>query len=109
MYATLRPKESDRTPQACLQRLIHERLDPSERVDVTPESCSIREESWGLDRLELLSRKHDRSEPKYEHGPVIVFEHRDDHLLVDGNNRVNLWRNTRAQGLRQVILIRRAE
>jgi hypothetical protein len=95
-YATVRPKpRRDASAEACVDFLINERLQAADRFAVGPTSCGIREESWPLERLETLDRKHENQKPHSEAGPIIVFEHEGRPILIDGNNRVNFWRATR--------------
>ena len=108
VYATFRPKAGrDASATDCLNFLVNERLHALHKLDVSPTSCTIREAHWRLEELQGLNCKHTRCRPYSEQGPILVFEHGGIHLVIDGSNRVNLWRATRAEGLRRLIVITR--
>jgi hypothetical protein len=108
VYATLRPKAGrDGSATDCLNFLVNERLHALHKLDVSPTLCTIREAHWRLEELQRLNCKHPGCRPYSEQGPILVFEQGGIHLVIDGSNRVNLWRATRAEGLRRLIVITR--
>jgi len=90
VHNTLRPKPTDASPNACLNRLTNERHSGSEIV-LNPDTALIRDEIWSFDRLRTLDRWHCRMHDFDDDRPLIVVDYDNRHLLVDGNHRVTRW------------------
>jgi hypothetical protein len=104
-YQTLRPKKSDPTPNACLNRLVNERLTGVSTIQVNEKTAAIREEIWPTEQLSVLERKHKKKIENEDNRPIVVVEMRDRKLLIDGNHRVNRWLSTGKHGQHRVLLI----
>ncbi len=103
VLATLKPK-ADETATECLNRLVRERIDEKAlRVDET--TAGITEVSWPTARLNELDRKHDRTNDKDDRRPIVVVQHRNRKLLIDGNHRVNRWLRESPTPEHDVLLI----
>ncbi len=97
-------------------RQLHERirgkpLDKPEAglewVKLIPEGVRVLEESWSLDRLMEFSQFHERSEPVAAGSPLIVYRHGVSCYLIDGQNRVNRWRQNMVRGPHRVLVVER--
>jgi hypothetical protein len=90
IYATLRPKSTDASPNGCLNRLANERLTPP-RIVLNPATAVVREESWDTEKLRLLDPKHRHAHDFEDNRPIVVVELGQRWILVDGNHRVARW------------------
>lgn len=104
-YRTLKPKPTDSSPDACLNRLVRERISGRAPAEVNENTATIRKELWTLEQLESLDRKHDRVNDMDDNRPLVVVKYGDRKLLIDGNHRVNRWLAGRSDSLHEVLLI----
>lgn len=104
-YGTLKPKATDPSPKACLNRLVRERISGRAPPEVNEITATIRRESWTLEQLQALERKHERVNDKDDNRPLVVVKYGDRKLLIDGNHRLNRWLAARSGGHREVLLI----
>jgi hypothetical protein len=105
VHSTLRPKPSDPSPNACLNRLINERLS-SQRVSLNPETAVVCEEHWPSEDLAHLDRWHTKMHDFDDDRPIVVVQLASRKILIDGNHRVTRWLSTGAGRVRPVLLIR---
>lgn len=104
-YGTLKPKATDPSPNACLNRLVRERISSRAPPEVNEATATIQKEVWTLEQLQALERKHDRVNDKDDNRPLVVVKYSDRKLLIDGNHRVNRWLAARSGSQREVLLI----
>lgn len=104
-YGTLKPKPKDPSANACLNRLVRERISGRVPAELNENTATIRKELWTLEQLESLDRKHVRMNDVDDNRPLVVVMYGDRKLVIDGNHRVNRWLAERSGGLREVLLI----
>lgn len=98
-------KAHDSTAIDVLNRLVSERVSGIRGVRLGPDSCTIREDRWPIERLASAERKHQRDAPRYMIEPVIVVAYAGRTLLIDGNNRVNEWLARGERRTRRVLIM----
>ena len=89
VFRTLKPKTAE-SPQACLNRLVRERIS-NKKLVVDSSTSDIRRELLPTAELKRLVRKHDRTNDIDDRRPIVVVEYEGQPLLIDGNHRVNCW------------------
>ena len=74
-------------------------------------TCSVREEALSPELLAALGRMwHERKAPGRPIATIVVVEHLNGLVVVDGNTRVNLWREVGVPaGGTAIIITPRAE
>ena len=105
-YKTLNPKVSDASPNACLNRLVNERLAKGSSVEIKEGTWIIREENWPTSQLGILDRKHRQTNECDDLRPIIVVEVDGRNLLIDGNHRVSRWLSESSTEHRVLIISR---
>lgn len=98
-------------------RLLHEKeyLDNSigakihrdEIPEVRLEKLRVRHESWTLEQLAAARREstHPRREPRCDRCPILIFELKGAHFLLDGTTRTNRRILDKENGPHDVIVI----
>lgn len=104
-YRTLKPKATDRSPNACLNRLLRERISGRTPPEVNELTATIQKESWTRKQLQELERKHERINDKDDNRPLVVVKYGHQKILIDGNHRVNRWLAARTDSEHEVLLI----
>lgn len=105
VYKTLKPKDSDSSPNACLNRLTNERLSSQPVIQLNEKTAVVREEVWLTEHLNTLGRKHERMHELEDDRPIIVVEYQKRKLLIDGNHRVTRWLSEGLREQHRVLLI----
>lgn len=106
VYSTIRMnKNRDTSLNGCLNFLANERRSGEGTVLINEETAVVREESWTTDQLTALDTQHKKMHNFDDDRPIVVFEHNNRKLLVDGNHRVARWLAAGVQKERRVLLI----
>ena len=105
VYKTLKPKATDASPNACLNRLTNERLSGVPCVYLNEKTAVVRRAHWSTEGLSALDRKHKRMHDFEDDRPIVVVEYRGRKILIDGNHRVTRWLTTHAVKRHEVLLI----
>jgi hypothetical protein len=95
----------DVNAHAALERVATKCLGSSEPIRLNPSTCSAHEESFSLAALRELVVFHPRKSPQRLRGPIVVLAHLNRRVVIDGNNRVNLWLAEHAPGPFEAIVI----
>jgi hypothetical protein len=95
----LHPEWGDRNPFDVFCRLIAKHRKPSgwttnSHLELTACKITSRQEKWTTDGLGKLARGHQSTNGQDFDCPVILVEHRDSVLVLDGNHRINRWVST---------------
>ena len=92
VYSTIRMKQGrDSSPYACLNFLANERRTGEGTILINEETAVVREELWTTDQLNTIEPQHRKIHDFEDDRPIVVFEHKNRKLLVDGNHRVARW------------------
>ena len=95
----------DVNANAALERVAGKCQGTSEQIRLNPSTCTAREESLSLAALRELVVFHPRKSPQWSHGPIVVLVHLNRRVVIDGNNRVNLWLAEQAPGPFEAFVI----
>jgi hypothetical protein len=100
-------KRSDATKIDALNRLAHEQvkgkgLKPLPRLDQS--TCAIARETWPMERLLALQRRHGKSNPACETVEIAALHHDGHDLLIDGTTRLK-WERSGRRAAHQVIVV----
>lgn len=98
-------KVSDQTPQEVLERIAQKCLGLPHQLAFNSSNCTVREEMLSLAALEQLKVYHKRTTPKRCDGPIIIINYDGQDVVIDGNNRVNLWCERQDSRLFHAIVI----
>lgn len=104
IYRTLKPKDIDATPNACLNRLTNERPGVP-RMRLNENTAIVRQERWSTEQLRTLDTKHQKVHEFDDDRPIIVVDLDKKRLLVDGNHRVARWVMKGESKLFEVLLV----
>jgi hypothetical protein len=105
VYATLNPKDSDHSPNSCLNRLTNERLSGQAYIQLNDRTAVVRKELWPTVQLSILDKKHNRAHDFDDDRPIVVVEYCNKKILVDGNHQVARWLSSAHQSQHQVLLL----
>lgn len=100
-----RQRPSDINAQMAFERVAQKCLHLSDRRQFDSRNCTVRVEELSLADLDGLVVFHDRKNPAWKHGPLVVIQWGGDNVVIDGNNRVNLWREGGAPGPFEAIVV----
>ena len=100
-----RKRGVDADAQAALERVAAKCLNSAEPIRLNPSNCSVREESLSSAALRDLIVYHPRKSPQWSQGPIVILAARSCRVVIDGNNRVNLWLAEQAPGPFEAIVI----
>ena len=95
----------DPSPQDALERIAQKCLGLEQRHPFNSGNCSVRVESLTPNDLGSLVVYHTRSRPLRDGGPLVLLEVGGRRVVIDGNNRINLWRAERAPGPFEALVI----
>jgi len=95
----------DLTPQIALERIAQKCLDLSHRRRFDTSNCTVREALLSADALSNLKLYHNRANPNRLDDTVVLLRYEGKMVVIDGNNRVNMWRNSHAAGPFRAIVI----
>ena len=95
----------DADAQAALERVAAKCLGSVEPIRLNPSTCSVREELLSSAALRDLIVYHPRKSPKRSHGAIVILANLNCRVVIDGNNRVNLWLAEQAPGPFEAIVI----
>jgi len=105
VYGTMKPKVTDPSPNACLNRLVRERISGRAPPEVNEMTATIQREFWTVEQLQALERKHERVNDENDNRPLVVVKYSHRKLLIDGNHRVNRWLAAQSGSQREVLVI----
>jgi hypothetical protein len=96
VYAALEGhrRHTDADAQAALDRIAAKVLGLVGPQSFNSSTCAIREEALSLDQCEALAVYHTRAAPLRDDDRIVVLETGGRRFVVDGNNRVNAWRQS---------------
>ena len=104
-----RRRPADVDAHTAFERVAQKCLGLTERRHFTAENSDIRLESLSREDLNDVIVYHDRSKPKgnpeFHHGPLVIIDIDGNRYVTDGNNRVNLWRNSDVDGPHEAIIV----
>lgn len=98
-------KITDHASQEVLERIAQKCLGLSHKLAFNSSNCIVREEMLRLAALEELKVYHKRTTPKRCDGPIIIINYDGQGVVIDGNNRVNLWCERQDSGPFHAIII----
>jgi hypothetical protein len=76
------------------------------QIKLVDEMVTVSAENWTNDDLRRLRPWHDRKKPVTPpHRPIVVFRGWGQELLIDGQNRVNLWLADGVPGPHRVLVV----
>ena len=96
---------ADPDAQTAFERVAQKCLFLPERQAFNSDNCTAVEETLNSEDLNDLRVFHDRCEPKGDLAPVVIIEDGSNRVVIDGNNRVNLWRETGVPGPFEAIIV----
>ncbi len=99
-------QHTDPDAQTAFERVAQKCLFLSERRAFNSDNCTVVEESLNAEDLKELRVFHTRPGPKWNFDPIVVMEDGADRVVIDGNKRVNLWRETAVQGPFEEIIVK---
>lgn len=79
--------EINRIANKCLEPVLGQ--SPSMRFD--PSTCDVVEVMMDLNDLQRLRCYHSRNTPTSDREPIVVVQIGSPQVVIEGNNRVNLW------------------
>jgi hypothetical protein len=91
----------DPDAQAALNRIAAKCL----RLSFDETTCDVREEQLSLADLSVLEVFHTRARPARDVEPIVVLSFRARRVVIDGGNRVNVWRASGKPQTRRAIII----
>ena len=57
----------------------------------------MREERWSMDQIRKIALKPNhisKQQPDKLVEPIVIAEYRDKHYVIDGGNRISLWKRS---------------
>jgi len=99
-------QHTDPDAHTAFERVAQKCLFLSERRAFNSDNCTVVVESLSLEDLNELRVFHNRGNPKGDLAPIVIIEDGEDRVVIDGNNRVNLWRATGIPGSFESIIVR---
>lgn len=104
-----RRRPADVDGHTAFERVAQKCLGLTERRHFNAENSDIRLESLSRVDLDDVTVYHDRSNPKgnpkSHHGPLVMIDIDGNRYAIDGNNRVNLWRDSDMDGPYDAIIV----
>ena len=97
---------TDPDAQTAFERVAQKCLCLPERRPFNSENCTVVRETLRFEDLNDLRVFHDRGDPKGDLAPIVIIEDGGNRVVIDGNNRVNLWRENGAPGPFEAIIVR---
>ena len=101
--------EKDTSSIQALNRLAQEQVQSHDLPPLAPltdkTSFSVLAASWPINELAKLPRRHARTKPAYDAGPVVVLQHYG-YWLLDGNNRINKWISENSTIPHEVLIVK---
>lgn len=91
--------------QAALERVAKKCLGLAETKPFNVSNSSIREEMMTAEMLDHLIVYHSRTAPLRDGGLLVILRYGGHNVVIDGNNRVNLWRAQKKPGPFHAIVI----
>lgn len=104
--AFLAHSRHDPSPQAALDRIAQKCLGLSERRSFAASNCAVRATQISAAELSAIVVCHNRSEPKWNSGALVILHYEDRNYAVDGNNRINRWLKDGREGPFEAIIIK---
>jgi hypothetical protein len=105
-----RRRPADFDSHTAFERVAQKCLGLTERRHFNAENSNIQLEFLSRGDLDDVTVYHDRSEPKGDpelhHGPLVMIDIHGKRYAIDGNNRVNLWRDSGANGPHIAIIVK---
>jgi len=103
----LHKKWGDRAPMDVFNRLLAKHVRPpgwttNTHFTLTPDRITSRQEQWPIERLTTLRLAHSDPSGADFGCPIIVAEYAGEQHLLDGNHRVNRWKQAGDTGLHAV-------
>jgi hypothetical protein len=95
----------DSSPQHALERIAQKCLGLAQRSPFNSTNCSVRSEMLTSNDLGSLVLFHAKDRPARDGGPLVLLEFGGRRVVIDGNNRVNLWRTKQAPGPFEALII----
>ncbi len=101
------PQWGDREPMDVFNRLLAKNIKRNDRADNThcniqPSQIRSHREKWAIGELDKLTLWHSGTGGRDFDCPIIVAEYLGSRLLLDGNHRINRWRENRDARLHDV-------
>ncbi len=100
---------TDKDAQAALERIAAKCLGLASPKPFNRSNSLVREEMMSAALLNDLVRYHERTRPLRPCGPIVVLLHQGRRVVIDGNNRVNMWLAQNAPGPFYAIVIEPSE
>lgn len=104
-----RQRPADVDAHTAFERVAQKCLGLSERRHFNAENSDIRMESLSRGDLDDVIVYHERSNPQgrpeIHHRPIVIIEIGEGRFAIDGNNRLNLWRDSNQFGPFEVIIV----
>lgn len=80
-------------------------MKPLEAAMENPHRLELRRETWTLDQIREIQTVHHGADPTVPDWPIVVCRIRGRDFLVDGNNRINLWKRERREDCPVLLVI----
>lgn len=96
---------NDHNAQAALERIAMKCLGLQAHRQFNSMNCSVKETSLNRSDLETIRVYHRRADPKRHDPTIVLIRFNGDLYAVDGNNRVNHWRQANAPGPFSAVII----
>lgn len=102
-------KPRDKDAHSALERVARESLCLSHPICIEVRNCKVWDEELNVDALLSLQLIHKRVAPKRTDGAIVVLVYRGQRVVIDGNNRVNVWSARGQPGPFRAIVIQPRE
>jgi hypothetical protein len=107
IYAAFEPYRwlTDPDAEAALNRIAAKCLGLILPMAFSPSTGVVHEETVSLAAAQHLERYHACANPQWPDGAIIVVRYEGRSVVLDGNNRVNLWVRDGTQPQRDLLVI----
>lgn len=104
-----RKRSGDVDAHTAFERVAQKSLGLSERRYFNAENSDIKLESLNRGDLGSVTVYHNRTNPKgnpeLHHGPLVMIDFGGTRYAIDGNNRINLWRESDSEGPYEAVIV----
>lgn len=98
-------QHTDPDAHTAFERIAQKCLFLPKRQHFNSNNCAIRLDSSSADDISELRVFHNRADPKGDKAPIVIIEVGLDRVVIDGNNRVNLWKSQGTRGPFEAIVV----
>ena len=99
-------QRTDPDAQTAFERVAQKCLFLTERRAFNRDNCTVATATLSPADLKELRVFHPRTDPKGDLAPIVIIEDGDNRVVIDGNNRVNVWRESGQPGPFEAIIVR---